>query len=87
MTSIRVRIDSVSGCSEPLDAEELGARVAAELAELLARMPLASPPPPGSVVQAPGGRVHTGSTVTAASVAHAIARLVYIALQSAAPCR
>lgn len=87
MTRLRVQIGQVSGCRHPLDAAELGQRVAAELGELLAREPLPRMPPAGAVIQVDGGRVHTGSAATAASLAYSIARHVHTTLCTATPCR
>ena len=86
MISLNVQIERLTGCPQPLDSDELSRRVAAELGELLERMPLLDPPPPGSVIRLPAGRVHTGSASTPAALAHAIARHLYTALQTAPPC-
>jgi hypothetical protein len=87
MTALRIQIQSVSGCGNRFDPVELGQRVGAELESLLARQPLPNPPVPGTTIRAPGGRVHVASNGTAASVAHAVARQLYLALASAQPCR
>lgn len=87
MTRLRVQIGQVSGCRHRLDPEELSQRVAAELCELLAREPLPRMPPAGAVIQVDGGRVHTGSAATAASLAYSIARHVHTTLCTAKPCR
>jgi hypothetical protein len=87
VTPLRVQIGRITGCGHELDARELSSRVAAELAELLAREPLPRTPPPGTVIRAPIGRVHTGSASTAAGVAHAIARHLHTTLYTGTPCR
>jgi hypothetical protein len=87
MTPLRVNIGQISGCRHKLDSEELSERVAAELGELLARAPLPRMPAPGTVISVPGGRVHTGSAATAASLAHSIALHIYTTLYTATPCR
>jgi hypothetical protein len=87
MTRLRVQIGQVSGCRHQLDPEELSQRVAAELGELLAREPIPRMPPAGAVIQVDGGRVHTGSAATAASLAYSIARHVHTTLYTATPCR
>lgn len=86
MTPLRVQIGRVT-CRHPLDAEELSSRVTAELRALLAREPLPHIPPPGTVINAPMGRVHTGSASTAAAVAHAIARHLHTTLYTGTSCR
>jgi hypothetical protein len=80
---VRFHLSRIDGCRHQLDREELGQRVAAELQELLAREPLPRPPDPGAVIRLDGARVHVGSTATAASLAHAIARRLYAALHTA----
>jgi hypothetical protein len=87
MTPLRVQIDRITGCRHPLDPQELSQRVAVELRDLLAREPLPRLPPPGTVIRAPVGRVHTGNATTAASVAHAIARHLHTTLSTGAACR
>jgi hypothetical protein len=87
MTRLRVHIGRVTGCRHPLDSDELSHRVAAELGELLAREPLPRMPAPGAVIEVPGGRVHTGSAATSASLAYSIARHVHTTLYTATPCR
>jgi hypothetical protein len=84
---LRIRIESVSGCGERFDRDELGRRVGGELSALIAREPLPRPLPAGGTLKAPGGRIHVASNATAASVAHAIARQIHAALMSARPCR
>jgi hypothetical protein len=86
MTVLRIQIPSVSGCRDGLHRDELSQRVGAELQGLLAREPLPNPPPPGTTIRVPGGRVHVASNGTAASVARALARQIYTALLSARPC-
>ena len=87
MTPLRVQIDRVTGCHHQLDPQELSQRVALELRELLAREPLPRVPPPGTVIRAPIGRVHTGSATTAAGVAYAIARHLHTTLSTGVTCR
>jgi len=87
VTRLRVQISQVSGCRHRLDPEELSQRVAAELGELLAREPLPRMLPAGAVIHLDGGRVHTGSAASAASLAFSIARHVHTTLYTATPCR
>jgi hypothetical protein len=86
VTVLRVQIGQLSGCPRQLDTDELGRRVAADLAELLARAPLSNLPAPGTVIRVPPGRVHAADADTPASLAHAVARHVYTALQTGVPC-
>ena len=82
--TVSVKIESIAlPAGRPrLDPDDLRRRVELELAELLAREPLRTVPPAGARIQAAGGRVHSGSAATPASVAHAIARRIHTGLQT-----
>ncbi len=86
MTTLRIEIESVSGCGARFDEPDLAQRVGAELSALIAREPLPHALPAGATLRAPGGRIHVASNGTPASVAHAIARHLHTALLSARPC-
>lgn len=80
---IAVRIGSVSAPrAHGLDSQDLGARVEAELARLLALEPLRSAPRDGETIALAGGPVRASSLASPATVAYAIARRVHAGLRA-----
>ena len=81
---IAVKIGAVSARgAHGLDADDLRARVEAELTQLLAREPLRRTPRDGATIAVEGGPVHASSVASPASVAHTIARRVHAGLHAA----
>jgi hypothetical protein len=62
------------------DAADLGARVSAEIADLLARKPLSGQPRCSTTVALPGGAIPVATAASPAAAAHAIAGVVVAGL-------
>lgn len=85
VTTISVRIESLTLPEGRMVYDpDLGRRVEAELVRLLERETPPQALRDGALIAVPGGRVHTGSLASPASVAHALARHVHAALVSEA---
>jgi len=83
VTRLAVRIGSVTvPRGRGFDAADLGARVEAELRELLAQQPLRRLPEPGVPLTLEGGAVPAPSLASPAAAAHAIACRIHTSLQA-----